>query len=308
MGDMSEIRALIVIGVFTSVLIFMILQIPSGLLPDAQSGTGDLRNVDYLDYWDAGTFRDYVDINETVIDPNVALATWRTLPDFASLTLFSQQLDDGDASGEIEFGGYEELWLLSKYSANASEGRIYIAYPSQRFLGGGWVTRWGWSEFYFANGTSVSHNSASYGENRALNKFILEDYFEEELSDGNPQNLTSFKVKMNYEDRQIVWFDLHFAFNTSIYGDPQFAWDSAGGDAVPDELYVMTGINFDQTKTSYDAYQIIEALLFFNIPQILAGTPLFIGYILSVIIWIPMVYIAFILILRAIGGVFGGGA
>lgn len=304
MGDMSELRTLTVIGVFTASLVFLILQIPSGLLPEEQSNAGALRTVEYQDYWDASAMSEYANINETVIDPNVALSGWKVLPDYASLSLFSQILDDGDG----DFGGFDEMWLLSRYSANSSEGRIYIAYPSQKFLGFGFVTRWAWSEFYYMNGTSIEISDWAYDDNRFLTKKILEEYFEQTGSDGNQLNYTSFKVKMNYLEQGDVWFDLHFAFNTSIYGDPQFAWDSNGGDAVPDELYVMTGINFDQTKSTYDAYQILQALLFFNLPQILVGTPSFISYLLSIIIWIPMVYVAFILLLRAIGGVFGGGA
>jgi hypothetical protein len=306
-GDYSELKPLIVIVVFMSTFIFITLNIPT----DFTTGTGvtsTTRNLEYVEYWDAGTLRDYVDINYTVIDPNVIWQRWDNLPDYAWANLFSQQLDDGDGDGNLDLGDYHDLWLLSRYTLNSSEGRIYIAYPLQRMFGSfGWVTRWGWAEWYFNNMTTIEHNSWAYGEGRAMNKKILEAYWEETDSYGTQLNYSSFKVKMNYEERQPVTVDVHFSFNTSLYGDPQFAWDAQTGNPTPDDLWVLTGVGFTQARSSYDAWGIVEALLFFNVPQILEGTPSFIGYLLSVITWVPIVYISFILILRAIGSVFGGG-
>jgi hypothetical protein len=311
MGDMSELRTLTVIGVFTASLIFLLVNIPTGLLP-TQTSFSTARNVQYLDYWDATTWNDYADINTTRVDPDLTWARWDDLPDYAWANMFSQRIDDGDADATIDFGGYEELWLLSRYTLNNSEGRIYIAFPLQRFLGFGWVTKWGYVDWYFNNGTSITHNSGAYGDGRFLTKFILEDYWEEPLDENNPsggqQNQTSFIVQMHFEEQQPVKFDVHFSFNSTAYGDPQFAWDSNTGNPVPDDLYLLMGINFNQERTTYDSYSLISALLFFNLPQLLTGVPSFVGYLLSIMVWIPMIYVAFILLLRAVGGLFGGGA
>jgi hypothetical protein len=113
---------------------------------------------------------------------------------------------------------------------------------------------------------------------------------------------------MNFEEQQIVWFDVHFSFNASMYGDPSFAWDNNTGNPVPDDLWVLSGINFNQERTTYDAWGLVVAILFFNLPGLLTGTPAFIGYLLSIIAWIPMIYVAYILLLRSIGALFGGGA
>jgi hypothetical protein len=310
MGDMSELKPLVTIGVFTSILLFLILQIPAGLYDTSARST--IRDIDYLEYWDAGSLRNYADVNHTVIDPDVTWAPWWDLPDYQWANLFSQELDDGDGEAPVDFGGYEEIWLNTRYTLNTSEGRIYMAYPLQRFLGAGWVTKWGYAEWFFNNGTSVTHNPGAYGDGRFLTKKILNDYWEEPLNESNPyggqQNQTSFKVRMNFEEQQIVTFDVHFGFNTSMYGDPSFAWDNNTGNPVPDDLWVLSGINFDQTRTTYDAWGLIEAILFFNLPSVLEGTPAFIGYILSIIVWIPIIYVTFILLLRSIGALFGGGA
>lgn len=302
---MSELKPLVTITVFVGSLILLLGQIPVFLTTDSYD---HYRTVEYSEYWDTSLFQNYADTNTTVIDPDVSLALWKGLPDYPSLSLFSQELDDGDG----DFGGYEEIWLLSRYTANTSEGRIYIAYPLQRFLGFGWVTRWGWAEWYFTNGTSVEINSWAYDDNRFLNKKILEEYFEETDDFGVQMNFTSFKVKLAYEGKgdteNALWFDVHFSFDTSIYGDPQFAWDSNTGDPVPDELYVLCGIDFDQTRTAYGAQSVLTALLFFNLPQVLGGMPVIFGAILSLSVWGAILYISYIIILRTIGAVFGGGA
>jgi hypothetical protein len=295
-----------------STFVFVTLQIPSEFNM-ASSTIENARTVQYNEYWDASTLQDYADTNVTVIDPDLTWARWNDLPDYSWANLFSQRLDDGTDDGKgVDFGGYTELWLLSRYTLNTSEGRIYIAYPMQRFLGAGWVTKWGYVNWYFNNGTSIAHNDWSYGEDRALNKKILADYWEEPIDENNPaggqQNQTSFRVRMNFEEQQIVWFDVHFSFNASMYGDPSFAWDNNTGNPVPDDLWVLSGINFNQERTTYDAWGLVVAILFFNLPGLLTGTPAFIGYLLSIIAWIPMIYVAYILLLRSIGALFGGGA
>lgn len=292
MGDMSELKPLVTITVFVASFILLMGYFPSFI------GTGydEYRTIAYKDYWDSATIRNYADINSTVID-NGDLDTWVWLPDYPTVSdVYEQYLDDGDG----DFGGYDGIHLLTRFQANGSEGRVYFAYPKQRF----WIftTAWGFGEWYFANRTAITINQ--YANNiQWLNKFTLDDlYLEQSL-----QNYTSFKIKMDYEGTQEVWFDVHFSFNTTTFGAPQYAWDSAGA-GIPDELYVLSGIDFDQTRTAYGAYNILEALLFFNLPQVLGGLPVIFGAFLSIIVWGALIYISFILILRAIGAVFGGGA
>ena len=86
-------------------------------------------------------------------------------------------------------------------------------------------------------------------------------------------------------------------YNTSAYESIHDAWAS-------DDLHVIWGIDWDQQGSSYDAFSLIASVLFF---RPIAGIPSYMTALISIPIWIASAYIAYILVLRAIGAVFGGG-
>ena len=92
-------------------------------------------------------------------------------------------------------------------------------------------------------------------------------------------------------------YDVYFAYNSSIYSDFTEAWNSHG-------LAFFAGVNFDQVNTSYNAWNLIATLLWFKMPNM----PFFMQALLSIPIWVCIGYLVYILILRAIGAIFGGGA
>ena len=85
-------------------------------------------------------------------------------------------------------------------------------------------------------------------------------------------------------------------FNTTIYDLPSEAWDD-------NDLHVLIGINFDQTQTVFNAWDIIGMILFFSLPDI---NPI-INAMIAIPLWACIAYVSFILILRAIGAIWGGG-
>ena len=92
-------------------------------------------------------------------------------------------------------------------------------------------------------------------------------------------------------------YDVYFAYNASIYANFTEAWNYHG-------LAFFAGVNFDEVNTSYNAWAIIGALLWFKMPNM----PFWIQGLLSISIWACIGYLIFILVLRAIGAIFGGGA
>lgn len=88
-----------------------------------------------------------------------------------------------------------------------------------------------------------------------------------------------------------------FAYDEDVYSSYEDAWDNG-------DLFVFFGVNFDDVNTSYNAWQVISMLLFFQLPDI---NPI-INAIIAVPLWVCIAYLSFILILRAIGAIFGGGA
>lgn len=117
--------------------------------------------------------------------------------------------------------------------------------------------------------------------------------------------LTSEELEANYEVGEAIEFKVScphffvksfFNFNTTLYDSPTEAWDA-------DALWILVGINFDQAQTGFNAWAVIGMLLFFSLPEI----HWFVNALIAIPIWAAIAYISFILLLRAIGAVFGGG-
>jgi len=88
-----------------------------------------------------------------------------------------------------------------------------------------------------------------------------------------------------------------FGFNETLYSSPSEAWTNG-------ELVFLIGVNFDQVGTSYNAWDLIAKLMFFQLPNI---HPI-VNALIAIPLWVATAYLAYILILRAIGALFGGGA
>ncbi len=65
----------------------------------------------------------------------------------------------------------------------------------------------------------------------------------------------------------------------------------------------MWAIEFDQVNTSANAWSIMSQILVFDLPEVNS----IINILISVPIWIGIAYLSFIIILRVVGAIFGGG-
>lgn len=94
-----------------------------------------------------------------------------------------------------------------------------------------------------------------------------------------------------------VQMDVFFAFNETAYDSPTEAFDHY-------DLHLMIGLEWDQVASSMSAWDIIGMLLFFQLPDM----HWMVNAIIAIPIWLAVAYLSYILLLRAIGAVFGGGA
>jgi len=119
------------------------------------------------------------------------------------------------------------------------------------------------------------------------------DYLEEtELNTDYSNNEGRYKIEcIHFFGRGI------FGYNTTIYSSPSEAWDYHA-------LWIFIGINFDQTATGYNAWDLIGMILFWQLPDM----HWVVNAIISFPFWGCIAYLAYILILRTIGAIFGGGA
>jgi hypothetical protein len=87
----------------------------------------------------------------------------------------------------------------------------------------------------------------------------------------------------------VTQFDIFFAFNTSAYSKPSEAWNN-------NDLHALIGINFDKTNTTFNAWNLIGAILFFQMPDINPA----LNALIAIPIWILIAWLIYILILKAI--------
>lgn len=118
--------------------------------------------------------------------------------------------------------------------------------------------------------------------------YLLVSYLEEDGEDG--------KARYNIECSHFRAYS-QLAYNNTLYSSFEDAWNNHG-------LYAFFGIDFDQVNTSYNAFALLGMLLFWQLPEV----HWIVNILLSIPLWICIAYLTFILILRAIGAIFGGGA
>jgi len=142
-----------------------------------------------------------------------------------------------------------------------------------------WVFEWGQHKMNWINDKGISRGGDLY-----------EDEIEQDWN--SDSELASYKVECSH-----FYCMADISYNTTTYESVYDAWSNS-------DLHILWGIEWDQMGTSYDAWSLISSVLFF---RPITGIPYYISAILGIPIWIASAYIAFILILRAIGAVFGGG-
>lgn len=101
----------------------------------------------------------------------------------------------------------------------------------------------------------------------------------------------------NYGNKGLKWnlkndhtqFVLYFGFNETKYNSPSEALSN-------DDLHVYIGVNFDKVNTTFNAWNLIGALLTFQLPNVHPA----INMLISIPIWVLIAYLIYVLILKAI--------
>jgi hypothetical protein len=242
MGDISELRGLIIIGTFLAVTLLLIGWMPSEFWVAGEQG----RTIEVPDYFESS---ELILWNETYT-MNI------TYPYFY------------DAWGKEQFGHH----------------MTFYAYPEHYMKNDHDFKLWG----FFTYGSHAQEWINTQGINRG--KYLWVDKIEEDWD--SDKNLASYKLQCKH-----FYMRADISYNTTEYENIIEAWDAS-------DLHILFGIEWDQMGTSYDAWSLITSVLFW---RSIAGIPLWIMQLISIPIWIASAYIAYILVLRAIGAVFGGG-
>lgn len=254
MGDISELRGLLVIVGFLASLVLLISLIPTGFFAYTFEG----RTIIVEDYFEAIDLQSFVD-------------TWTyTLNETGGELVFGFDVYEVPVETAGEWLGGHDISLFYRV-ANASNPEVLT------------LTHF-WAEFIFGQQHDLEwKNFQGISRGTSLEGTELDADYSEETIDYTSL-CSHFQVKV------------FFGFNETTYSSPTEAWNHHG-------LSILIGINFDQVSTGSDAWGIISMLLFFQMPEI----SVFLNAIIAIPLWIGILYITYILILRAIGAVFGGG-
>lgn len=243
MGDISEIRGLVVVGTFLGVFALL-----TALLPyELYTAGDDRRTIDVPEYFEAIDIQNFTSTEQFTI--NNSLNDWC-----------------------FKIGGHDVMFFIG-YPLG-TEIRIDHFFTWWIFQHGFHSMKW-----YDSSGARVSYEHSLYHELLPISVLDEHDYGE------------VYKLKCEHFYSSVV-----FGYNQTAY--------SSHVEAFNDEaLAVFFGVGFDQMGTSYNAWDIISMVIFFQMPNV----HWIINAIIAIPIWIAVSYISFILILRAIGGIFGGG-
>ena len=181
-------------------------------------------------------------------------------------------LDVGSGSPE-KFGGHDiDLWYTDPNQTTYSKQWIIFRH-NYGFLS---TDEMNW---YASDGTDLTYGIV----NPAIHSgFLVEDIDNYDLP---------LKVQCDH-----FYMSCDFYYNQTVYANTVAAFNH-------NDLYLLIGINFDQMGASFDSFSLISRLVTFQPVDV----PFPINIIMALGIWAAVGYIVFIIVLRVIGSVFGGG-
>jgi len=250
MGDISELRGLVIIGSFLACFALIASLIPPQLFPSYVEG----RQVEAPEYFDAVDLQSFANTSSYVLN--------ETGGESYPYNLYRLSID---------IGGHNLDLFYREPNTTEYEMLLYI-----RHFFAEW---WGWVYDHDLEWI----NSEGYSRDFTLEATELNNDFQ----DGR----ATYKVECPH-----FFIRVYFGYNET-FSSPEEAWNYGA-------LNMLVGIDFDQVSTGYNAWSLIALILFFQMPDI----HWIINAIIAVPIWIAVAYISFILILRTIGAIFGGGA
>jgi hypothetical protein len=187
---------------------------------------------------------------------------------------YVQLVDDGSGT----FGGWD-IDLFSSYAFIGGGKMQVVLWDHLPLIG----ARWGNTPFEWTDESGVS-----LGTELSTNE--LYDTF-----------IRFGKIKYTLKLTGKTEMDLYMSYNTTAYSDPLEAWSNNDLDLA----FGMGMGNYDQNANN--AWTMIQQILFFKPLTVGAGAD-WLMTIIGFSMWAGILYVSFIIILRIIGAVFGGGA
>lgn len=251
MGDMSELRGLVVIISFLGAMTLLLSWIPGAFFVATEG-----RNVYVPEWFEAIELYSFVDTKTVYLNDTGGSLWW---------------VDNTFRIKDIDIGNYDiDLYYKRPTTGFYNLFLIHIHYD--------------WYVF-------PSDHRLEFISMRGIDRDIVLD-INEINTDANGANYTEYRARCKH-----TTYHIGLSYNSTAYSSFSDAWDNG-------ELVFFAGVDFDHTNTTYNAWNFVSMLLFFQLPEIDIYTNLLLG----IPLWIGIIYVSYILILRAIGALFGGGA
>jgi len=178
----------------------------------------------------------------------------------------------GNDFAEVYFsiGGWNLLWEVKP----SQECYVFFSFDSW------WIFKWNFQSFHWYNKNGIEKSTllnlqppGHYG-----NHYVIE------WKNINGNQTIQFSTQ-NPNVQLIVFF----GYNTTEFSNVQ---DAINNDA----LSVLFCINFDQVNTSFNAWNLIGMLLFFQMPNVHPT----INMLIAIPLWVVIAYLIYVLILKAL--------
>lgn len=176
---------------------------------------------------------------------------------------------------EFKFGG----WNMKLEDWGSGDNFIWIRTQAEW-----WIFQWDFKYFRWSNcrGIEKSKNIGYVGEwhdHIAISYSALDDAFKEFGNEG-------LRWQLRNDDTQMI---VYVGYNQTKYNTPSQA-------LIGGELSLLLCMDFDKANTTYNAWNLIGAILFFQAPQI---HPV-INMLIAIPVWVMIAWLIYILILKAI--------
>ena len=175
---------------------------------------------------------------------------------------------------EFSFGG----WEMKYTDWNPPDCLIWIRTQAKW-----WVFRWDFQYFKWYDKEGVEQSESTwigeYHEKQAISYDALDEAYENFGKEGLRWILKNIYTQMV----------VYVGFNMTKYSKPSDALNNG-------ELSLLLCMNFDKTNTSYNAWNLVGAILFFQMPDVHPA----INALIAIPLWVMIAYLVYVLILKAI--------
>jgi hypothetical protein len=290
MGDISEMRGLIVCVTFIATAVTLILIVPTEFYPVVAS--------QYVNP-SQGDFRDIMGYNVSYY--------WNFTGNYLEGEFPDWHPARGVTDKSVKIGGYTLVITESWFEEIIGNVTMYHWELQMEVCDEFWDYRYNREDFTWINqngtDTTSTHNVRGailgHDENHSVLTLAQLDIDSRSTHNNTYSPETRYTVRCSKTTFHII-----FNYNVTAFDYPTAAYEGVGVEGRTCGLSMSIGQDFSERSTQLNAWTLITGFLFF---QLIPDLPVVMSLLIEAPMWIAEAYLLFIFALRVIGAVFGGG-